>query len=618
MCGISGMLHLDGDGRASENVLSGMSAVQGHRGPDDGGVFVDGGAGLSSRRLSILDLSKRGRMPMSTSDGRYTIVYNGEVYNYRELRRQMEQDGVAFHSGTDTEVVLNLYAREGPSMLNRCNGMFAFAIWDSQERELFLCRDRTGVKPLVYAVHQRVLYFASEEKALLAAGVPAEFDTSTWMEMVMFRYVSGERTPYAGIKRLLPGHYMTVSNSTLHVRQWWSPRPAERSDRTNGSLPVTEFKELFRDSVKHRLISDVPVGALLSGGLDSGAMAAMMAKESPGNIAGFTVRFREQKYDESARARELAAKCGLEYNEYIVEDEEIPGLIEDATRLLDHPIVHENSIHLLAISRFAKPKVTVLLSGEGSDEVLGGYVRYRAFLHAWAPRLMSFLPSRLPRPLDPSGRLGKSLKLLRLSSPLERVVHSSAEMFASEADLEKHAGSLEYREKVAVEAIASYPDSVRQVMQYDQSTYLQSVLDRNDRMTMGASIECREPFLDFRLLEMVAALPQSALFEGMTGKRILRLAMQDEIPQSVLHAPKWGFGTPIGDYLRRIPSLRVYLREMHTSEFVKMNNLDAIFVQRNVGEFMGGQDGNVPLVKQLLFASVWYDVCILGRREIFK
>jgi asparagine synthase (glutamine-hydrolysing) len=625
MCGICGIVRKNGSAPVAEQQLMRMHAAQQHRGPDDSGFYIKDRVGLASERLAILDLSPRGRMPMATEDGRYWIVHNGEVYNYRELRKELEARGDRFRSNTDTEVILAMYRRHGPAMLEKFNGMFAFAIWDAYEQELFIARDRQGVKPLVYAEWNGALLFASEEKALIAAGVPAEFDTSTWYELLFFRYVAGERTPFKYIKRLLPGHYMYWKNGTLSIRRWWALEPERTEEKTSFKDAVGRLQELFDDSIRLRRISDVPVGVLLSGGLDSSAMAAVMAKQVQGANAGgdaghvesFTVRFAEPKYDEGFFANKVAQRWQLKNHELIVDGDSIPRLLEDATRFLDAPIVHNNDLHLLAISRYAKPMVTVLLSGEGSDEVFGGYIRYRLFRYARMFWLMKLLPARIPQLLDPSGRLRKSSRLLRFATLNDAKLYSSAELLPEEVGLTGD-DTMSYRHEIMKAALQRYSNPVRQVMYYEQHTYLQSILDRNDRMTMGASIECREPYLDYRIVEWSAGLPTSVLVAGGMKKTLLRNAVAELLPPEVLAHPKWGFATPLHRYFRDVPQIRAYIQKLPTMDVIQSAPLPMRRVDDAVRCFMAGDDTMLPLVRQLLMTAVWFEVCIEGKRNIFE
>lgn len=613
MCGICGLVDTNDSARISAGALQAMRDSLTHRGPDDAGFYVAPGVALGSRRLSIIDLSKRGHMPMATPDNRYWITYNGEVYNFHELRRFLEASGYRFQSNTDTEVVLALYAHQGPAMLDRLNGMFAFAIWDNSERTLFLARDRLGVKPLYYSVLKDRLYFASEEKALFAAGVPREFDPETLDELIHFRYVAGDRTPFVGIRRLLPGHYLQWRDGKVRVHRWWNL--AERAKAQRENLPLNTkrwFEETFDNAVSVRRISDVPIGVLLSGGLDSSSVAASLARQAAGPTASFTVRFKEAAYDEGPLAQRVAQRYGLDHHELIVPPDELPELLRQASWLNDEPLVHRNDPHLLAISRCAKSRVTVLLSGEGGDELLGGYVRYKPLHH---PRLLAaarpFFPA-LTSAFNLRGRPQKLAEFLTLGSTEQFVLFNACEVLPSRADRLRKDGSprFAFREQILSEARDLYPgDYSRQAMYLDQHTFLCSILDRNDRMTMGASIECRVPFLDYRLVETLAALPSKALFNGRGGKPLLRKYARSLLPSEVLRHRKWGFGVPLTKYLRNVPELRNHVTALPRLAFIKESPLNKLQLQPIIREFLLGSNQHEALIKQLLMIAVWHEVC---------
>jgi asparagine synthase (glutamine-hydrolysing) len=572
------------------------------------------GVALASRRLAIFDLSIRGRMPMATPDGRYSIAYNGAVYNFRELRSLLEGRGHSFRTQTDTEVLLHLYAEEGPAMLERLNGMFALAIWDARERSLFLARDRLGIKPLFYAEHDKQLYFASEQKALFAAGVPIRFDPGSWEELLCFRYVAGERTPYAGVSRLLPGHYLIWKDGRAAVRRWWSLADRARSLRDSApSDPARWYRETFDSAVDLRCISDVPVGVLLSGGLDSSSIAASLALPARTGVASFTVCFAESGYDEGPLAREVASRYGLEYNELTVGTDHLVDRILEASYLNDEPLAHDSDLHLLAIARHAKPRVTVLLSGEGADETLGGYVRYRPLRR---PRLLA-----LARPVYPAaalllgagGRMRKLARFLDLGALRSFVLYNACNVLPG--DLRSlgmtPSGDFAFRHAVLEEAETLYPsEPVRQAMYADQRTFLCSVLDRNDRMTMGASIECRVPFLDHRLVEGLAALPSSALGAGLRGKPLLQRAVGDRLPPAVRRNRKWGFGVPWACYLRDHPPLRSMVLDLPDLEPIRSGPLDRGRLASAIRDFLAGDEGHVALVRQLVMIAAWHRACV--------
>ena len=612
MCGICGVAGPGGSTAIEERRLLAMRDSMTTRGPDDAGHYAATGIALGSRRLSIVDLSERGRMPMVSADGRYRIVHNGEIYNFKALRADLEARGAAFRSHTDTEVLLQLFAREGPAMLDRLNGMFAFAIWDSRAQSLFIARDRLGVKPLYYAVHRNALYFASEQKALFAAGVPCAFDEATWEELLLFRYVAGERTPYASVRRLMPGHYLLWKDGRVEIRRWWDLAERVRARRRDGDASPNAYRETLRDSIALRLISDVPVGVLLSGGLDSSAVAALAAQTGMRRLGAFTCRFDEPGYDEGPLAQRVAEEFGLSFHQVVVPREDLFPMLETATWLQDEPLPHSSHLHMLAVSRLAKANATVLLSGEGSDETLGGYERYRPLLY---PNLLPIARHvlRAARGLPALGHRGEKLRrLLAGRDRLTYVLFNSCEVFPE--DLESVGvpvtGAWPYRREVLEEAMALNRSPARQAMHLDQKTFLASLLDRNDRMTMGASIECRVPFLDYRLVEIAGALPSRVLFEGGKGKSLLRRDMEGILPQSILRGRKWGFAVPWSRYLREVPALRALVSDLPDAEPVKSGPFAPGRIRGLVEGFLRGDDSRAFLVHALTMIAMWHQTCV--------
>jgi asparagine synthase (glutamine-hydrolysing) len=613
MCGICGIVHSDPANTVSESVLQRMRDIMEHRGPDDAGSYVGPGVGLGSRRLAILDLSPRGHMPMATADGRYQIIYNGEVYNYRELRSTLEARGVTFSSNTDTEVILKLFVADGPAMLERLNGMFAFAIWDSIRRTLFCARDRLGVKPFYYIMDGGAFLFASEEKALFAAGAPRAFDATTWEELLCFRYVAGERTPYVGVRRLLPGHYLTWRDGRVETRRWWNLAERSRAVRDMSADEATQwFRTTFDDAVKLRRISDVPVGVLLSGGLDSGSVATALAEQAGPGVHSFTMRFPEPQYDEGDVAQLTARKGGLEHHELIVSPPELMNGLRHASWLNDEPIVHASDLHIFAIAKYAKPRVTVLLSGEGGDELLGGYVRYRPLLYPSLLDVGRYLLAPFDRMLSRGSRLSKLNRFLSLGETDRFVVYNSATILPSElTPLGVQAqGQFAYREQVLDEAQQLYPDEpVRQAMYGDQHTFLCSLLDRNDRMTMGASIECRPPFLDYRLVEGTAGLPSSIVVGAVGGKRLLRRAIGDRLPEEVLRYRKWGFGVPWTRYMQIEPEFRDLISTLPDVPPIADGPFDRKALRTITARFLDGDTRYEAHVLRLVTVAIWHQAC---------
>ena len=614
MCGIAGIVRLIDKAPPIEmGILERMRSELRHRGPDDEGIYRDDFVGLVSTRLSILDLTSRGRMPMGDNERNCWIIHNGEVYNFMEIRDDLINKGYIFRSKTDTEVLLKGYLEYGENLLSRTNGMFAFAIWDASKKEFFAARDRFGIKPFFYTIHNHLFYFASEPKAILAAGVPVEFNESQYLELLCFRYISGALTPFKNILRLLPGQYLKISGQKITISSYYDHsdvvsqhveqiKTGIQDGRTN-----KRFLEILTSSVKYRMISDVPLGVMLSGGLDSSSIAAILAQNADEPVHSFTIRFREKSYDEGPLADEVVKRWGLKSHELYFDENEIPDLLVQSTWYLDEPLVHVNDIGILKIARHARDYVKVLLSGEGADETLAGYVRYRFFRYPGIASIRLHSVIRMKNYLR-SRRFEKVLKLMRFPSLKERILWSQAELFPEDIGMDWESfdpEALEYRWSLInrIYSVGKHP--IHRVLFYDQYTYLQSVLDRNDRMTMGASIECRVPFLDHRLVAFIWGTPLSGLYNGFTGKRILRNAMKPYLPRKVLAHKKWGFGIPLDTYMRRNPVLRNWLETMATSSLPDMIHLKRGEIKEKVKNFLNGDQGVYPFVRQLLVIHIW-------------
>jgi asparagine synthase (glutamine-hydrolysing) len=617
MCGIVGMVRPGPGTPMAEAELVAMRDSLRHRGPDDAGTYRADGVALGSRRLAILDTSHAGHMPMATSDGRYWMVYNGEVYNFRALRSIAQARGQVFRSKTDTEVLLHLYASEGPACLERLNGMFALAIWDSVERTLFLARDRVGIKPLYYHLGSNGrLAFASEAKALFAAGIPSTFDQACWEELLCFRHVAGERTPFVNVKRLLPGHYLTWKNGAVDHHCWWdlSERTvAARSQRIEN--PRQWFARTFDDASDMRTISDVPVGVLLSGGLDSSSIVASLGARGHQGLSTFCVRFDDPSYDEGSLAREVAGRWKLDHHELTISRDQILPWLQKACRLHDEPPAHANDLHLLAISEYAKPRVSVLLSGEGADETLGGYVRYQPLRWAGALEVARHWVPKLAGIEAAPARVRKLARVWQEGGLDALLTFNQCDVLPS--DLRKlgmpTASEYAYREGVLTKARRLYPgDLIRQAMFADQHTFLSSLLDRNDRMTMGASIECRAPFLDYRLVEGLAGMPSSDLLPGLRGKPLLRNAIGKRLPPRVRRHRKWGFGVPWTQYFRDEPQLREIVMSLPSLSPIAEGPLVRAALRRAITQFFQGDDRHGALILALATIAVWYQACDVG------
>jgi asparagine synthase (glutamine-hydrolysing) len=611
MCGIAGLVTL-GQESLTENVatvIGSMCKSIVHRGPDDHGTYITEKVALGFQRLSILDLSLLGHQPMFDASGRYAIVFNGEIYNFKELHKELIPEFQP-KSHSDTEILLQLFIQFGPPVLDRLNGMFAFAIWDNQEKSLTIVRDRLGIKPVYYALHNGCLYFASEIKALHAAGIPKILNKDYMEELLCFRYVAGEATPYKGILKLLPGHFLTIEKGDFRVMEWWSYADVIR--KKENQMPadgVNWFKETFDQSVDYRMIADVPVGILLSGGLDSSSIAASLGVHNRDQINTFTVRFVEEKFDEGSFAKQVADQYNMRYNDLFVPPADLFRLSKEATMYLDEPVYHFSELFLMAISRFAKDKVTILLSGEGGDETLGGYVRYTPLRYK---RLLSigFVLAPLLNLIPVKGRWKKLLRFLRLGNFDKFILYNACEILPHELkDFGfKVTGKFEYRQRIIEKSKEVYKDNFRRVMYYDMHTHLSSLLDRNDHMTMAASIECRVPFLDYRLVEMLGAVPTKKLLPDGKPKSLLRRSFSKRLPQSLLEKSKWGFGVPWNQYYRTIPEFKKYMLELAEHPLVLENFSTTDKISAGIDAFLKGDEKFSSFFVHLANVCIWYDM----------
>jgi asparagine synthase (glutamine-hydrolysing) len=611
MCGIVGILNLDLSDLGINNVLlKNVSDTIQHRGPDGEGFFVNGPIALIHRRLSIIDLSENGNQPFYSPDKRFVIVFNGEIFNFIELRQELEKLGEVFYTKSDTEVLLRLYIIYGKNCLDKLNGMFAFAIWDNANKKIFIARDRIGIKPLYYSIYKNSLYFGSEPKALFAFGVPKKFDEDVLDELILYKYVAGENTCFKNIKRLLPGHSMEIQNGGITIFRWWNlPDKIMLNKESIPKNPFEWFEEIFTSSVSYRTISDVPVGLMLSGGLDSGSIAAALQNNGATKVSAFTVGFQEREYDESRLAEMVCKKFGLNFNLVKISGENLYETIIDATIFHDEPLIHQNDAQMLALSRQAKSKVTVLLSGEGGDEFMGGYVRYKPLKY---PNLLNIAGkiTGLLKSLNNNQIVNRFDKLNRYvsgNSLDEMVLLNASNIYPS--DFKKIGISIEmdkfqYRFNIIKEATKIYPkDAARQAMYSDLFIHLASVLDRNDRMTMGAGIECRVPFMDYRLMEMIPALPTNILLKGKKGKKLLYDSIAQKLPIEVLNFKKLGFSVPWESYMKSD------LRFLKLTKDIQNGSLDNYLGKfkpiAKLDMISGKSEFKKAISRQLMMLEIW-------------
>lgn len=607
MCGINGILHLSSKKKVDERILIKMRDSLEHRGPDDKGLFIEKNIGFGHRRLSILDISAAGHQPFLSDDGRYVITYNGEIYNYKEFYPELKSNGFDVRTTSDTEVLIKLFQLYGLQMLNRLNGMFAFAIWDKLEKKLTVVRDRMGVKPLYYSFYNETFYFASEQKALFTAGVPLKMAQDGLEEYIFNRFVAGENTLYQNVKKVLPGHIMTIHESGKTTSEKWWNLKKEIQNQPEIKNPVEWFRETFDDSVKMRMVSDVPVGVMLSGGLDSSSILASLHQQKFKDIQTFNIGFKEKEHNEAHLAKNLADKLDYGFHTMQLEDKNLYDKLLDVTYWQDEPIMHLSEPHLLAVSQMAQPSVKVLLSGEGADELMGGYVRYKALQY---PSLLNSIATI--GNLDVFTKKPRYEKLTRYSQITKKsdlVLYNGSNIYPN--DIKETFGintppNNEYRKKIFKEAKSLYPDNLRrQALYFDQHTYLCSLLDRNDRCTMGASIECREPFLDPRLIIGLGSLDDKWLFTGKKGKFILKKAMEERLPDEILKFRKVGLSVPWGDYLTKSLPFMDELESFSKSDLFQIPYFEHIKIQKIVQNLQKGNLTMTSYIMPLFMMHIW-------------
>ncbi len=606
MCGINGIFHFN-QKPVDENQLVKMRDALEHRGSDDAGIFIEKNIGLGHRRLSIIDTSSAGHQPFISENGRYAMVFNGEIYNYKSFYSELNKKGFSLKSGSDTEVLLKLFQLYGLEMLPRLNGMFAFAIWDNQEKKLSIVRDRMGVKPLYYSFFQNSMFFASEQKALFTAGIPLKISENGLQEYFFNRFVAGENTLYQNIYKLLPGHFMTLEqDGTIIKKKWWDLK-AEIQNHATIINPKQWFEETFFESVRLRMESDVPVGVLLSGGLDSCSVLSSLYHQNYKNIQTFNIGFSEVEHNESFLAKKITDQYDYKFNSITVENDILFDKLIESTYYQDEPIMHLNEPHLLAVSNLANSKVKVLLSGEGADELMGGYVRYKALQNPSLLKAISYL-SNFDH-LVKNARFNKLMRYSKIANKSDLILYNGTSIYPD--DINTFYGNTqkptnEYRYQILEEAEELYPNNLRrQALYFDQHTYLCSLLDRNDRCTMGASIECREPFLDQRLIAGLGTLDDKMMFTGKKGKFILKSVMENKLPREILDFKKVGLSTPWDKYLTQNHRFKEELASFAVSDIFNMPFLQNLDGKKLATQIEKGDKKIIPYIMPLFMLHIW-------------
>ncbi|MCU0588200.1 MAG: asparagine synthase (glutamine-hydrolyzing) [Syntrophobacteraceae bacterium] len=622
MCGLCGIVHWDGQS-ADEGLVRRMNGLIRHRGPDDEGYHLSGGVGLGFRRLSIIDLAG-GAQPMPNEDGSVHVVFNGEIYNFKDLRKTLTQRGHAFRTRSDTEVIVHGYEEWGEDVVSSLQGMFAFALWDETRRTLFLARDRLGIKPLYYGILPGALVFGSEPKCLLEApGIDRSLNDRAVLDYFSFLYIPTRQRIYRGIRQLMPGESLTLSQGAVSLRRYWTPR--WRLDRTRTEEEWCEaLREQLDRSVSSHLVADVPVGVWLSGGIDSSAVAASMTRAGPGRALSFSAGFDVPRYDETRYALEVSRHLGTSH-EVLPMDSSSMEILPRLLWLLDEPLADATVIPTYLLSRRTRERVKVVLSGEGGDELFGGYTHYQGMelnrclrsvpapLRRWMAEAIHGMRRRAGgTPLYRWHRLERVLES-SLSPPFEDFLGKVAAFSGKEiACLFSMDFLKEIHDFVPMEpmreavAMTPSPDPLSSAFLADLSVYLHGdMLTKVDRMSMACSLEVRVPLLDHDLVELALAIPSGLKVRGMETKGILRGAVSPWLPRRIARRPKRGFNPPLEHWLRgslpRVVADWGMLEALRDAGMFRMG-----YVRALMEEHVRGQGDHARKLWALLVFAVWW------------
>jgi len=632
MCGIAGIVASDAlqpDDR--ERVLR-MRDIAAHRGPDDAGLFADSRAALGHRRLSIVDLAA-GHQPLANEDETIWIVFNGEIYNHQSVRQRLEAAGHHYRTRSDTETIVHAYEQWGCSAVEHLRGMFAFAIWDASNRRLLLARDRLGVKPLYWARADNRLLFGSEIKSILESGlIKPQAREDALPELLGTRYLSGAETLFKGIYRLQPGHTLVYERGDIAIRQYWdipSRQQADGVDRLSEADVVRRFRDLLQESVRIRLMADVPLGMFLSGGLDSSAIAALMSKMIDRPLQTFSVAFQQRAFSELDYARQVAKAIKADAHEIVIDDQDFFGALPRLIWHEDEPIAHPSSIPLYFVSELARNHVKVVLTGEGSDELLAGYGKYPRALANWRAggaygvvpgQIRSWVANRIVRHVP--GRIGRYAARSFLAMPrtpeamffdnfaaigLGRQETLLSERIAAFATPEQAYGP----SRAFFDAPNGRSTTLDRLLYADMKTYLVELLMKQDQMSMAASIESRVPFLDHKLVEFASGLPARMKLRGLTTKWILRQAVRDILPPEILTRKKMGFPVPFGVWMRG-PWKELARDVLLDPRSRQRGIIDADAVERLISGHAAGHTNGADAIWSLLNLELWYRTHIDG------
>jgi asparagine synthase (glutamine-hydrolysing) len=636
MCGITGWANLDSHTPApdgAKDLLHAMCERMVHRGPDSEGLYVTTGAALGMRRLAIIDLVT-GEQPAFNEDRSIAVILNGEIYNYRELRIELEKRGHAFHSASDTEVLPHLYEEFGDDMVHKLNGMFAFALWDSKRRRLLIARDRFGEKPLYWGVFDNTLLFASEPKVLLAhRAVRPSLNLQALRQYLSFDYVPAPLSIYQGINKLPAAHKLVLQDGRVNVECYWRLKYKTIDPIPSEDEAAEQLRELMADAVRMRLVSDVPLGVLLSGGVDSSTIAALAVQSSSEAVKTFSISFAEASFDESAYARGVAKFLGTDHHEERLSANLAANLVGEIGAWMDEPFSDPSLVPTYLLSRFTRKHVTVALGGDGGDELFAGYQMYAG--HRWAevykhvPRLLrAGLVEPLVRLLPVKTKnLSFDYKALRFvnGAKYDAVARHHVWFGSFTPDEQRELLSPEVRSATDGDIYAQArqfaaecdnDDLVTQMQNVDTRLYLaEDILTKVDRASMAVSLEVRAPFLDPRVAEFAASLPGNYKLRGLKTKYILKKSVRDLLPPFVTRRGKKGFGVPVAEWLKL--NLRPLARDLLSPERVRRAGVfNAEYVARLQDEHERGVANHRKLLWTLLMFELWHESFVETPRRI--
>jgi asparagine synthase (glutamine-hydrolysing) len=630
MCGICGKIYHTIDKKVDKALIKKMSSVLTHRGPDDEGVYVKNNVGLGHKRLSILDLSPAGHQPMSNEDGSIWIVFNGEVYNFLDLREELQKKGHTFVSQTDTETIIHLYEEKGIECVQDLRGMFAFALWDENKQRLFCVRDRAGKKPLVYARTKDALLFASEIKSLLIdPSIKKDIDCTAVHHFLTYQYIPSPQTGFTSIKKLPPAHILIYERGTITIKRYWNVSYQKKLHLPSVKDYGERFRDIFQEAVKIRLRSDVPLGAFLSGGIDSSLVVAVMSGLMNQPVKTFSIGFKEESYDETPFARIIAEKYATDHHEFFVK----PNAIEVLPKLVwyyNEPFADSSAIPTYYVSRMTREHVTVALNGDGGDESFAGYERYVADkLADYYRRVPSFIREGIiRRAID---KLPHSTNRRNFLRRLKRFVKGISEIperryvrwicfFDNEMKNDLYTSSFKERTK-GIDSVdltvnwykkADAEKFIDKTLFVDVMSYLpEDLLVKVDIASMANSLEARSPFLDHKVMEFAASLPADLKLRGMETKYLLKHTFADMIPPEIVQRRKMGFGVPLDVWFRKDLKEMAYdlLLDKRCTErgYFKKEAL-----QRLLDEHVSEQYDHSYRIWALLFLELWHTMFIDG------